>query len=85
MGGNIALAERIEKLIVDGQQEVLGSILTLRDEMRSGQGELRAEMDELRTGQDELRTGMEMLRGELKTVYEVGRKLDEHARQPHPV
>ncbi|MFA4844902.1 MAG: hypothetical protein WC632_08165 [Candidatus Margulisiibacteriota bacterium] len=56
----------IERLIVDGQKEVMQGILQLQ----SGQ-------DELRTGQDELRGGLNELREGQRSIIDWVKKIDK--------
>ena len=83
--------EKIEKLIVDGQKEVLGKIGQVESSLRQVESSLRQEIQETKEGLNEkIDLVHSSLKNEIATtakvldydIKEVGRKLDAHVRQP---
>lgn len=73
----------IEKLIVDGQKEVMSGILHLQD----GQKEILGRVERLEDGQEKIKEAIKTVHSGLKNEIKVTAgalefKIDEHLKQP---
>ena len=96
-----SLAERIEGLIVDGQQKVLDRVAEVESNLGRRIGAVEDGQMGLETGQKKIMEKMEAVHASLKNEIkvtgwaltdkieeakkEVKEKIEEHARLPHPV
>ncbi|MCU0641208.1 MAG: hypothetical protein MUC35_03870 [Candidatus Margulisbacteria bacterium] len=84
------MADRIEKLIVDGQQEVLTAINRLGSEMQNMRADMRGMDLNIRTLDQKIDRAHDSLKKEIHVtssaldyeIKEVGRKLDLHIKLP---
>jgi predicted nucleic acid-binding Zn-ribbon protein len=71
--------DRIEKLIVDGQKEVLTRVDQLDEKMDNFKAELKRDINDLKF---EVKTLDTSVRAAHYDIKEIDRKLDEHIKQP---